>query len=48
MTSKTERHGTVMVTGASSGIGRELALEFAPRSESTSLVARRVPSNSST
>ena len=41
MTSKTEGHGTVMITGASSGIGRELALQFAPRSQALVLVARR-------
>ncbi len=41
MTAKTADHGTVMITGASSGIGHELALEFAPRSQALVLVARR-------
>lgn len=42
MTPQTIRHGTVMITGASSGIGRELALEFAARSQALILVARRL------
>jgi short-subunit dehydrogenase len=41
MTSKIESHGRVMITGASSGIGRELALQFAARSQALVLVARR-------
>ena len=41
MTTKTRNHGTVMITGASSGIGRELAVGFAPRSQRLVLVARR-------
>jgi uncharacterized protein len=41
MTTKTANHGTTMITGASSGIGRELALEFASRSQALVLVARR-------
>lgn len=41
MVTKPLNHGTVLITGASSGIGRELALEFAPRSQMLVLVARR-------
>lgn len=41
MSSKITGYGTVMITGASSGIGRELAREFAPRSQALVLVARR-------
>ena len=41
MSSKAADHGTVMITGASSGIGRELALAFAPRARALVLVARR-------
>lgn len=41
MTTNTARYGTTMITGASSGIGRELALEFASRSQALVLVARR-------
>jgi short-subunit dehydrogenase len=33
--------GVVLVTGASSGIGRELALLFAERAKALVLVARR-------
>lgn len=41
MTAKISNHGNVMITGASSGIGRELAREFASRSQAMVLVARR-------
>ena len=41
MTTKTANHGTVMITGASSGIGRELTREFAPHSQALVLIARR-------
>lgn len=41
MSSKIVDYGTVMITGASSGIGREFALEFARRSQALVLVARR-------
>ncbi|MBV9762838.1 MAG: SDR family oxidoreductase [Acidobacteriaceae bacterium] len=37
-----KNHGTVLITGASAGIGRELAVEFAGRAEKLALVARRV------
>lgn len=37
-----KNHGTVLITGASAGIGRELALEFAERVETRVLVARRL------
>ncbi len=33
--------GTVLITGASSGIGRELARQLAPRAHTLVLVARR-------
>jgi short-subunit dehydrogenase len=42
MTAKTRNHGVVMISGASAGIGRELALEFARRSDALVLVARRI------
>lgn len=42
MSMKTRHHGTVMITGASSGIGREFALQFAPRAQALLLVARRI------
>lgn len=35
-------HGTVLITGASSGIGRELAREFAAYSDRLVLIARRL------
>lgn len=35
-------HGTVLITGASAGIGRELALEFGACAETLVLVARRL------
>ena len=35
-------HGTVLITGASAGIGRELAREFGARAETLVLVARRL------
>jgi len=41
MNTKLPDHGTVMITGASSGIGRELAFQFAPRSQALVVVARR-------
>jgi NADP-dependent 3-hydroxy acid dehydrogenase YdfG len=33
MTTNKKNHGIVLITGASSGIGRELALEFGARAE---------------
>ena len=42
MTRSTKNHGTVLITGASAGIGRELALEFGARAEMLVLVARRL------
>jgi short-subunit dehydrogenase len=35
-------YGVVLITGASAGIGRELALEFGARAEMLMLVARRL------
>jgi short-subunit dehydrogenase len=37
-----KNHGTVLITGASGGIGRELALEFGSRAETLVVVARRL------
>jgi uncharacterized protein len=42
MTAKQKNHGIVLITGASAGIGRELALQFGPRAETLVLVARRL------
>src|SRR5262249_49431487 len=39
---KKKNHGIVLITGASSGIGRELSLEFGARAEMLVLVARRL------
>ncbi len=41
MAMNTRNHGTVFITGASAGIGRELAFEFALRAKTLVLVARR-------
>jgi short-subunit dehydrogenase len=42
MTTNKHNHGTVLITGASSGIGRELALEFGAVAETLVAVARRL------
>ena len=42
MTRNKKNHGVVLITGASSGIGRELVLEFGARAETLVLVARRL------
>ena len=42
MTTNKKNHGTVLITGASSGIGRELVLEFGARAETLVLAARRL------
>jgi hypothetical protein len=39
---KKKYYGVVLITGASAGIGRELALEFGARAETLVLVARRL------
>lgn len=36
------QNGTILITGASSGIGRELARQFAPKARAIILVARRL------
>src|SRR5690242_3709944 len=41
MTNKKD-YGVVLITGASAGIGRELALEFGARAETLVLAARRL------
>ena len=41
MTTNQKNHGTVLITGASSGIGRELAREFGARAATLVFVARR-------
>jgi short-subunit dehydrogenase len=42
MTANTNNHGTVLITEASSGIGRELALEFGACAQTLVVVARRL------
>lgn len=42
MKANNKNHGTVLITGASAGIGRELALEFGACAETVVLVARRL------
>jgi short-subunit dehydrogenase len=42
MTTDKKNHGTVLITGASAGIGRELALGFGACAETLVLVARRL------
>ena|SRR5579863_5133230 len=42
MMTNNKNHGSVLITGASSGIGRELALEFGACAETVVLVARRL------
>ncbi len=44
MTTAKKNYGVVLITGASSGIGRALALEFGARAETLVLVARRIDS----
>jgi NADP-dependent 3-hydroxy acid dehydrogenase YdfG len=41
MTANGKNHCIVLITGASAGIGRELALEFGARTETLVLIARR-------
>lgn len=42
MASNKRNHGIVLITGASAGIGHELALEFALRAKTLVLAARRL------
>src|SRR5215472_14891388 len=42
MAIRERNHGTILITGASAGIGHALALEFGGRAETLVLVARRL------